>query len=134
MDRKGFTLIELLIVIIILGILASLAIPRLAGRTEEARIQAARSDIEGGLSTALDLYEMDMGKYPARLEDLIRKPAGGSRWKGPYFKKRNIPLDPWKHPYVYRFPGTNNNSEYDLSSNGPDGIEGNQDDITNWNA
>jgi len=134
MNQKGFTLIELLIVIIILGILASLAIPRLAGRTEEARIQAARSDVEGGLSTALDLYEMDTGKYPSRLEDLIRKPSGATHWKGPYFKKKNIPQDPWKHPYIYRFPGTHNNPEYDLSSNGPDGIEGNQDDITNWNA
>jgi len=134
MNRKGFTLIELLIVIVILGILASLAIPRLAGRTEEARVQAARSDIEGGLSTALDLYEMDMGKYPARLDDLIRKPGTAARWKGPYLKKKAIPPDPWKHAYIYRFPGVHNTSEYDLSSNGADGVEGTQDDINNWKS
>ncbi len=131
---KAFTLVELLIVIMILGILAAMVIPRLAGRTEEARIQAARSDIEGGISVALDLYEMDMGRYPAALEELIRKPQDFSRWKGPYLKKKRIPLDPWKNSYVYRCPGTYNTSDYDLSSNGPDKMEGTDDDITNWTA
>ncbi len=131
-NQRGFTLIELLIVIIILGILAALVIPRLAGRTEEARVQAAHADIEGGVAVAVDLYEADMGKYPSSLEDLIQKPANAERWRGPYLKKKSSPLDPWKKPYIYRFPGTHNNSDYDLSSNGSDGVEGTDDDITNW--
>jgi len=131
-NQRGFTLIELLIVIIILGILAALVIPRLAGRTEEARVQAAHADIEGGVAVALDLYEADMGKYPSSLEDLIQKPANADRWRGPYLKKKSIPLDPWKKPYIYRFPGTHNSPDYDLSSNGSDGAEGTDDDITNW--
>src|SRR3989338_3542221 len=131
-NQRGFTLIELLIVIIILGILAALVIPRLAGRTEEARVQAAHADIEGGVAVALDLYEADMGKYPSSLEDLIQKPANADRWRGPYLKKKSIPLDPWKKPYISRFPGTHNSPDYDLSSNGSDGAEGTEDDITNW--
>lgn len=131
-SQRAFTLIELLIVIIILGILAALVIPRLAGRTEEARVQAARADIDGGLSVALDLYEADMGKYPPSLQELIQSPANSERWRGPYLKKKSLPLDPWKNPYVYRFPGTHNSSDYDLSSNGSDGEEGTDDDIANW--
>jgi general secretion pathway protein G len=130
--ERAFTLIELLIVIIILGILAALTVPRLAGRTEEARRQAAQSDIEGGLSVALDLYEMDTGHYPESLEDLIHKPVNADRWKGPYLKKKRVPLDPWRHPYNYHFPGTYNQPDYDLLSNGPDGLENTEDDIANW--
>ena len=130
--QAGFTLIELLIVVIILGVLAALVVPRLAGRTQEARIQAARADIEGGMGVALDLYEMDMGKYPTSLDELVNKPASSDRWKGPYLKKRKVPVDPWKNPYIYRYPGSHKNVDYDLSSNGPDGTEGTADDITNW--
>jgi general secretion pathway protein G len=130
--KRGFTLIELLIVVIILSILASLVIPRLAGRTEEARTQASHADIEGGIAVALDLYEMDIGRYPASLDDLIRKPPDATRWKGPYLKKKRIPLDPWKNPYQYRYPGTHNDPGYDLYSKGSDGVDGSEDDITNW--
>lgn len=129
--NSGFTLIEILIVVIILGILASLVVPRLAGRTEEARREAARSDIEGGIALALDLYEADNGRYPAGLDDLVTKPSDSNKWKGPYLKK-GVPKDPWGHPYQYRFPGTQNPAIYDLVSAGPDGQEGNEDDVTNW--
>lgn len=132
-NERGFTLIEILIVVIILGVLASIVVPRLAGRTEEARLQAARSDIEGGISLALDLYEADNGRYPRSLDGLIKKPAEARRWKGPYLKK-GLSKDPWNNAYVYRFPGTRNPELYDLSSAGFDGKEGTDDDVTNWNT
>lgn len=130
-QQRAFTLIELLIVVIILGILASLAVPRLVGRTEEARKQAAKSDVEGGIALALDLYEADSGRYPSSLEDLIQKPGDARNWRGPYLKK-GLPKDPWGNPYVYRVPGSHNETGYDLFSTGPDGQEGTQDDVVNW--
>lgn len=130
-NSRGFTLIEILLVVIIIGILVSLVAPRLAGRSEEARKQAARADIEGGISLALDLFEVDNGRYPARLDDLLTKSSDAGNWKGPYLKK-GIPKDPWGSPYVYRQPGSHNTSSYDLYSPGPDKQEGSEDDIVNW--
>ena len=131
LNVRGFTLIEILLVVIIIGILVSLVAPRLAGRSEEARIQAAKADIEGGLSLALDLYEVDGGRFPDKLEDLVTKSSATQNWKGPYLKK-GMPKDPWGNAYVYKFPGTHNPSGYDLFSLGPDKQEGTPDDITNW--
>lgn len=132
--RNGFTLIEIMIVVIIIGILAGLVVPKLAGRTEEARRQAARADIQGGIATALDLFEADSGKYPASLEDLIRKPADGRNWRGPYLKKGKLPKDPWGKAYIYRYPGSHGDSSYDLFSGGSDGQEGTDDDINSWDS
>ena len=130
-SQSGFTLIEILLVVIIIGILVSLVAPRLAGRSEEARRQAAKADIEGGISLALDLYEVDNGRYPAKLEDLLSKPSDASNWKGPYLKKA-MPNDPWGNPYVYKLPGLHNTESYDLYSPGQDKQEGTEDDIVNW--
>ena len=127
----GFTLIEILLVVMIMGILVSLVAPRLAGRAEDARKQAAHADIDGGISIALDLYEVDIGRYPVKIDDLVQKPAESQNWKGPYLKK-GPPTDPWGSAYAYRFPGLHNLDSYDLFSPGPDKQEGSGDDINNW--
>ena len=135
--RKGFTLVEILLVVIIIGILAAMIIPNIAGRGEQARAAAAKADIETNLSAALDIYEIDTGHYPTTeqgLKALVTKPTTApvpDRWKGPYLKKRKNPIDPWGRPYVYVSPGVHNTDAYDLSSYGPDGIES-ADDIVNW--
>ena len=128
---KGFTLIEMLLVVIILSTLAAMIVPRFAGRSEEAKIAAARSDIHANMGSALDLYELDNGVFPASLNALLTDPGNAKKWRGPYIKKKNNLTDPWGRPYLYVSPGTKN-PDYDLSSAGPDGQNGTADDITNW--
>jgi len=132
-STAGFTLIELMLVIIIIGIIVSIAVPRIAGRTERARNVAAKADISS-LSAALDAFEIDVGQFPTTeegLQALVVKPANmppETVWNGPYM--RQIPSDPWNRPFVYRYPG-NLGVDYDLISLGPDGQEGTGDDLTN---
>ena len=132
----GFTLIEILLVVIIIGALAAMVIPRFAGRSEQAKQQVAKSDIEANLATALKLYELDNGNFPTTeqgLAALLDKPSSDpapNNWNGPYLEKK--PVDPWGNPYKYRYPGTNNKSSYDLYSAGKDQTEGTEDDVTNW--
>lgn len=130
---RGFTLIELLLVLVILGILAAIVVPKFSGRTEQARETAARSQIST-FGTALDAFEVDNGYYPKGskgLEDLVTQPRDALNWRGPYMKS-DIPPDPWGNPYIYECPGKQNPTSYDLMSTGPDGQEGGDDDITNW--
>ena len=135
-NRKAFTLIELMLVVIIIGVLAAMVVPRLAGRSEQARQAAASADIEANIATALDLYELDNGQYPTTeqgLAALITKPTSSPvpiDWKGPYLKKE--PRDPWGRTYIYKSPGEHNVGDYDLASWGKDGIEGGGDDVVNW--
>jgi general secretion pathway protein G len=132
--NRGFTLIELMLVIIIIGVLVAMVAPRLTGRSQQARIAAAQADINAHLSAAVDLFELDNGRYPTTeegLEALRTVPSGVPHWKGPYLK-RPVPLDPWGNPYVYKSPGQHNREDYDLFSYGPDGVEGGEDEITNW--
>jgi general secretion pathway protein G len=134
---RGFTLIELLLVMVILAVLAALVVPKFAGRGEDARKNAALTQIKSLFSTALDTYEADNGAYPTSaqgLQALVTQPGQGTDtkgWKGPYIKG-DVPKDPWGNEYIYRCPGTQNSTGYDLLSTGKDGREGTEDDITNW--
>ena len=132
---RGFTLIELLLVLVILGILAAIVVPKFSGRTEQARQTAAVSQI-ATFGTALDAFEVDTGHYPKGrngLLDLVKQPRDAQNWKGPYMKN-DIPNDPWGSPYIYECPGKNNPSSYDLMSAGPDLRAGTEDDVTNWQS
>jgi general secretion pathway protein G len=131
----GFTLVEMLLVLVIIGTLAAIVVPKLAGRSEQARVTAAQSQI-AAFGTALDAFEVDNGYYPRGkdgLLDLLQAPRDASNWKGPYLKSE-IPPDPWGHAYIYDCPGKHNVSGYDLYSAGPDGRPGNEDDITSWST
>ena len=135
-SRRGFTLVELLIVVTILGILVAMVVPRLAGRTEQARRARAEAEIKGNISLALDLFELDTGRYPDSLEELVAKDPPSSlnedaknQWNGPYLKK-GLPRDPWGRPYTYQRL-SQHQLDYDLSSLGSDGQPGN-DDVANW--
>ena len=132
MNRNGFTLIEILLVVMIIAMIAGLIAPQLAGKGRDAQIKKAIADIEGGIAMALELYELDNGAFPQKIEDLITDPGSVKRWKGPYLKKRVMPKDPWSNEYIYSFPGAENQNSYDLSSAGPDSQTGTEDDITNW--
>lgn len=133
---RGFTLIELLLVLVILGILAAVVVPKFSGRTEQARVAAAQAQVST-FGTALDAYEVDNGSYPKGKDGLlllVEQPRDAqATWKGPYLKGQ-IPNDPWGQPYIYECPGRQNPTSYDLSSAGPDGRDGNEDDITNWDT
>ncbi|MDD5431527.1 MAG: type II secretion system major pseudopilin GspG [Candidatus Omnitrophica bacterium] len=132
LKRKAFTLVELMLVVIIIGVLAAMVVPRLTGRSEEARKGVAKADVELNIATALKMYELDNGAFPTTeegLEALITAPSSAKNWKGPYLEKK--PLDPWGNPYHYKSPGTNR-KDYDLYSSGKDATEGNEDDVNNW--
>lgn len=128
--QSGFTLVEMLLVVTIIGILAALVIPKIANRSEQARQTAAFADIHGGIKSALDQYNVDVGTYPKSLQDLITPPSNAKNWHGPYLDK--LPVDPWQNPYVYYYPGKHTANSYDLLSVGPDGKEGTEDDIVSW--
>ena len=133
--RSAFTLVEMLLVLVILAVLAAIVIPKFAGRSQQAKETAAKAQING-FEMALDSFEVDTGFYPqgsAGLNALVEQPSNAQNWKGPYLKK-GIPLDPWGNPYTYAYPGKNNAKGYDLSSVGPDGRAGGDDDINNWDT
>ncbi|NHZ62016.1 type II secretion system protein GspG [Massilia sp. CCM 8694] len=133
----GFTLVEIMVVVVIIGILGALVVPKLMGRTVEARITAAKSDI-ASLSQALKLYKLDNQRYPTTeqgLQSLVAKPSNGpsaNGWKsGGYLDK--LPNDPWGHPYQLLSPGVQ--GEIDVFSLGADGLPGgtgDDADIGSW--
>ncbi len=137
--RRGFTLIEILVVIVVIAVLAALVAPNVFRHVGSARDAAARSQIEM-LGAALDAYRLDNGRYPTTeqgLEALWREPTIEPRarnWRGPYLRK-DVPLDPWDRPYLYRAPGDVVTTGYDLVSYGADGQpggEGEAADIVSW--
>jgi general secretion pathway protein G len=134
--ERGFTLIELMIVLFILGLLAALVAPRLMGRVGKAKQKTAQAQIQL-IATALDLFHLDVGRYPTDdegLKSLREKQENLPSWGGPYLDK-SVPNDPWARPYVYKFPGQH--GPYDLYSLGADAAEGGDgenQDITNWQS
>lgn len=136
--QAGFTLIEIMVVVTILAILSVLVVPKLVGRTDEARRVAAKVQIKN-IEGALQMYKLDNGSYPTTeqgLEALVQKPTIGDvprNWReGGYIQK--VPNDPWGNPYVYISPGTN--GDYDLASyasDGESGGEGKNADVESWN-
>jgi general secretion pathway protein G len=120
----GFTLIEMLVVLVIIGLIMGLVGPRVLTYLTDARVKAARLQIEA-LSSALDLYFLDTGRYPSSsegLQALVRKPGNIDVWNGPYLKGGQVPQDPWKNEYLYRVPGQN--SPFEIMSLGADSREG----------
>ncbi len=129
--RSSFTMVELLLVLVILATLAAIVVPKFSGRSTQAKITAAQTEISS-VELALDAFEVDNGYYPEgtdALLQLVERPADAANWRGPYLKKAVV-NDPWGNPYVYECPGRNHPEGYDLYSLGPDGKVGG-DDIAN---
>lgn len=133
--EAGFTLIELLVVMVILVLLASLVAPRVIGYLGSSRTKAAKIQIES-LSTTLELFKLDTGRYPTvreGLNALVSRPSSIKNWSGPYLKQNRVPQDPWGFAYNYRHPGQH--GEFDIFSLGSDnqeGGEGESQDVASW--
>lgn len=131
--RRGFTFLEIMFVVVIIGVLLAIAVPRLTGRSRMAQIRATEATMRN-IGVALAEYEIHLGGFPTTndgLQALLEPPRGADEnaWEGPYLDK--MPRDPWGNEFNYRFPG-DHNRDYDLWSNGPDRQEGTDDDIVNW--
>ena len=132
---KAFSLMEMILVVVIIGLLAALVLPRFVGWGEKARKAAAASQVSS-FKTALGSFERACGRFPTSAEGLralIERPAGlpeTAEWER-FLDEQNVPKDPWQNDYIYRCPGTVNTDDYDLLSAGPDGREGTDDDIGN---
>jgi len=131
----GFTLIELLVVLVILGLLAGLVGPRVVKHLGDSKTKAAMLQIEE-LGAALDLYRLEVGRYPTTdqgLQALVERPLSVERWDGPYLRKATIRDDPWGHPYNYRSPGEHGAFDiYSLGADNTDGGEGEDRDVRSW--
>jgi general secretion pathway protein G len=134
-SQSGVTLIEMLVVVVIMGLFVGLVGVNLFKRADEAKRTAARSQIDSFM-TAVGTYKLDTGNFPSTdlgLAALRVKPDGVQQWAGPYMPK-DIPLDPWGHPYLYKFPGEHGDEPdiVSLGADGTEGGEGNNADIVSW--
>jgi len=122
--EQGFTLVEMLVVIAIIGLIMGLIGPRVLNYLSESKVKAAKIQMQS-FASALDLFNLDAGRYPSTsegLDALVHRSPGVAAWNGPYLKGGNVPLDPWNHPYIYRAPGEHD--AFDIISLGADGAEG----------
>ena len=133
---RGFSLLELLVVLLLLGAFAGIFAPKIFGQAEKAKQKAAKLEIDQ-IGQALDLYKLEIGRYPTSQEGLaalMTAPSGASNWNGPYLKRNAVPKDPWSNEYRYLSPG-DQNRPYDIISLGTDGKEGGDGDgkdINSW--
>ncbi len=131
----GFTLIELLVVLVILGLLAGLVGPQVMKYLGTSKTSTARLQIED-ISASLDLYRLEVGRYPNAsegLDALVKRPAGAKNWNGPYLKKPQVPKDPWGNDYQYRFPGQHGAFDiYSLGIDNAQGGDGEAQDVVSW--
>ena len=133
---RGFSLLELLVVLLLLGAFAGIFAPKIFGQAEKAKQKAAKLEIDQ-IGQALDLYKLEIGRYPTSQEGLaalMTAPSGTSNWNGPYLKRNAVPKDPWSNEYRYVSPG-DQNRPYDIISLGSDGKEGGDGDgkdINSW--
>jgi len=133
-NNRGFSLIEIMIVMVIIGLLASLVGPKLFGKLGQAKQKTAKAQIEM-LMAAMDAYRLDVGHYPTQQEGLnaLSTNPGSAEWAGPYLAKGQVPQDPWNHPYITQIPGQH--GEVDISSLGADakpGGSGEDTDVNSW--
>lgn len=133
--EAGFTLIEMLVVLGIIGLVTALVGPQVVGYLGRAKTDTARSEISN-LMVALDLYRLDVGRYPTDeegLEALVERPQTAANWTGPYLRQRTLPADPWERPYVYRQPGKHGPFDlYTLGADNQPGGSGEDQDVANW--
>jgi general secretion pathway protein G len=133
--EEGYSLVELLVVLAIIVLLGTIAVPQLLKYLDKAKQDTAHAQIQS-LGATLDLFKLDVGRYPTQeegLDALVTPPADIAGWNGPYLKRKNMLLDPWKRTYRYKFPGEH--GDYDLFSYGADdreGGEGTNKDVTSW--
>ncbi|WP_246149203.1 type II secretion system major pseudopilin GspG [Skermanella pratensis] len=134
-SAAGFTLLELLVVLVILGLLASVTAPAVARYLSGAKVDAAKLQIQN-LSTTLDMYRLDTGSYPSQqdgLKALVQRPSGAQRWNGPYLRKADMIKDPWGQEYHYRTPGERAEVEvFTLGADKAAGGTGENQDLGSW--